>query len=59
MDATNQTARSRMGVPAPRVLGVSPPYAVGGAWLCCGFGGAKKTAPPAIVLEVPYDLIGE
>ena len=31
--ATNQTARSRMGVPAPRVLGVSPPYAVGGTLL--------------------------
>ena len=52
VDATNQTARSRMGVLAPRVLGVSPPYAVGGTWLWCGFGGGVEDgAPPRLSLR--------
>ena len=32
-------------VPAPRVFGVSPPYAVGGTWLECGLGGVEDGAP--------------
>ena len=45
VDANQSKSARSGGVPAPRVFGVSPPYAVGGTWLEYGLGGVEDGAP--------------